>query len=297
MFRPMLAARTEGKGLYYPLLLSPKLDGIRALVVDGVVRSRSMKPIPNQYIQEKYGKAELNGADGELILGDPTDPFCFRKTTSAVMSNTYNLCSEVCYYIFDKTDSDNPYYMRQKELEAYTLPVSPFITQVIQSYVGSDSELFSLEESLVSAGYEGVMLRDSNTYYKNGRSTHNEACLLKLKRFNDSEAIVCGFEECNRNSNAPIDNELGYVSRTSHSAGMVGKNTLGALLVRDCATGVEFSIGSGFTAGERYVIWNDQPFHLGKIVKYKFFPKGSKDKPRFPIFLGFRSIIDLALTP
>ena len=69
-FKPMLAATVSDEPLSYPLLASVKLDGVRALVVDGVVMGRSLKPIPNKHVQRLFGHTQLNGLDGELIVGD-----------------------------------------------------------------------------------------------------------------------------------------------------------------------------------------------------------------------------------
>jgi DNA ligase-1 len=60
--RPMLACK-DATGLKFPLLASAKIDGVRALVKDGKVLSRSLKPIPNRHVQEMFGS--LEGADGE----------------------------------------------------------------------------------------------------------------------------------------------------------------------------------------------------------------------------------------
>jgi len=62
-----------------------KLDGIRAIVINGVVMSRSLKPIPNAFVQEKFGG--LEHYDGELIVGEPTGSTCYRDTVSHVMSH------------------------------------------------------------------------------------------------------------------------------------------------------------------------------------------------------------------
>jgi len=85
-FKPMLAGTADLEKLRLPLLGSPKLDGIRAIVIDGVVVSRNLKPIPNRRIQAIFGKNFLNGLDGELIVGDPTAKDAFRQTSSGVMS-------------------------------------------------------------------------------------------------------------------------------------------------------------------------------------------------------------------
>src|SRR3990167_8829694 len=89
VMKPMLAATaTVGeiqtlltKG---PLIATPKLDGIRCLIKDGRLYSRSLKPIPNQFIRATLeDRPELNGLDGELMIGAPGDPAQFQLTTSA----------------------------------------------------------------------------------------------------------------------------------------------------------------------------------------------------------------------
>lgn len=46
-------------------------------------------------------------------------------------------------------------------------------------------------------------------------------------------------------------NALGHTERSSHIYNKVADNLLGALNVKDIHTGVEFSIGSGFTEEQR----------------------------------------------
>ena len=63
-FRVMLATDYDPEKLRFPVLASPKLDGIRAYVKDGVVLSRQNKPIPNDHVQSLFSKYEH--FDGEL---------------------------------------------------------------------------------------------------------------------------------------------------------------------------------------------------------------------------------------
>ena len=51
MNRPMLAAAYNGEILNFPLLATPKVDGVRALVINGNLVSRSFKSIPNVAIR------------------------------------------------------------------------------------------------------------------------------------------------------------------------------------------------------------------------------------------------------
>ena len=56
--RPMLAETVEDvNSINYPVLVSPKLDGIRILKIDGNIVTRKFKPLPNTYTRqwlEKY---------------------------------------------------------------------------------------------------------------------------------------------------------------------------------------------------------------------------------------------------
>ena len=281
--KPMLACEANLSKLKFPVLASPKLDGVRALVRDGVVLSRSLKPIPNRHVQLMFGRPELEGLDGELILGDPTHPEAYRRTVSAVMSIEGD--PDVDFHVFDRWDRDYPY---NEVALSYGLTIPVFSTLLLNM-----DELEEYEVALLDKGYEGVMLRDPQSPYKFGRSTAKEGYLLKLKRFADSEAEIIGFEELLHNHNEATINDTGHIERSTKQDGLLPADTLGALIVRDIHSGVEFKIGTGFTAAERQKFWNLRASLRGALVKYQYFPTGSKEKPRFPSFQGFRHRIDL----
>ena len=281
--KPMLACEANLKALKFPALASPKLDGVRAIIRDGVVLSRSLKPIPNRHVQMMFGRPELEGLDGELILGDPTHPEAYRRTVSAVMSIDGE--PDVAFHVFDRWDRDYPY--NEVALSyGLTIPVCSTLIRTME-------ELEEYEVALLDKGYEGVMLRDPQSPYKFGRSTAKEGYLLKLKRFADSEAEIIDFEELMHNQNEAIINETGHTERSTKQDGLLPAGTLGALVVLDIHSGVEFKIGTGFTAAERQKFWNLRASLRGSLVKYQYFPTGSKEKPRFPSFQGFRHRIDL----
>lgn len=126
-----------------------------------------------------------------------------------------------------------------------------------------------------------------------GLNSTTQHYLLKLKRFADSEAEVIDFEELMHNQNEATINETGHTERSTKQDGLIPAGMLGALVVRDIHSGVEFKIGTGLTAAERQKFWNLRAFLRGALVKYQYFPTGSKEKPRFPSFQGFRPRIDL----
>lgn len=286
LFKPMLATDAELDKLRFPLLASAKLDGVRAVVRDGVVYSRSNKPIPNQYVQEKLSWAEHY--DGELIVGDPTSKSVYRDTVSHAMSHD-KTGYDLRFYVFDHVKELNaPYSTRIK----HTNILCDRSYRHQQHVVTCIDTLLALEEKMLEEGYEGLILRDPNAPYKRGRSTVKEGYLLKLKRFTDAEATVIGFEERMHNGNEATVNELGRTKRSSHQAGKTGRGDLGALRLRT-PEGVEFSCGTGFDDAERDQIWRNRDSFLGRIAKYKHFDIGSKVAPRHPVFLGWRDPKDM----
>lgn len=287
--KPMLAS-PAGPIIPYPMLLSPKLDGIRCLIIDGVAVGRSLKPIPNKHAQRLFGRPELNGLDGELIVGSPTAKDVFQQTSSGVMSIEGE--PEVMFHVFDDF-METGGFQRRLHTAHRRIKKQKFCEPVPHDQILNEDQLAEWEQDYLAMGYEGVMLRHPDGPYKHGRSTAKEAWLLKVKRFEDGEARIIGFRALMHNANEAKRNELGYLERPSHKAGKVSKQTLGALIVKDLKTGVEFDIGTGFTADQRQLLWSVGDNLIGRIVKYKSQPTGVKEKPRFPVFLGFRDAVDM----
>ncbi len=287
--KPMLSATVENlESLTYPLYVSPKLDGVRALVVNGIVVSRNLKPIPNLFVQKILPLKRMEGWDGELIVGKPNDKDVFRNTTSGVMSEEGE--PNFTFWVFDHIPNGAVGFKdRQLGLSKNIKSLcSPRVRMVPQLGLRDPFAVRQYEETMLERGYEGIMLRSPDGAYKFGRSTLKEGYLMKLKRFADSEAEIIGFDERMHNENVKTIDALGRSKRSSHKANKHGAGDLGALRVRDVSSGVEFDVGTGFDDSLRAEIWANRKVYLGKTIKYKYFPTGSKDKPRFPVFLGIR---------
>jgi len=292
-FKPTLAVNADFAKIQYPVYASPKLDGIRCSIVDGKALSRTLKQIPNKHIFNQLSTTDLNGLDGELIIGSPTSKTCYTESVSGVMRHEGE--PAYTYYVFDCHDVSGSFTKRFRELLASVGQWSkyPQICLLEQNLLHNEAEMLAYEAVKVEEGYEGIILRSPNAPYKFGRSTVNEGYLLKVKRFEDSEAEIIGFEEEMYNGNEAEVNELGRTKRSSAQAGKVGKNTLGAFHVRDVVSGIEFSIGTGLTTADRQHFWDNRNDYSGKIVKYKFFAVGVKIAPRHPVFLGMRDEKDM----
>jgi DNA ligase-1 len=276
----------------FPLLASAKLDGIRATIQNGKVMSRSLKPIANDYVQEMLGgRPELEGLDGELIVGDPADPKCFL--------NSGPVCTKggkpnFVFYVFD---AFHPTLCFEERLTVATAMVltfnQPYVQMVPTSVVEDGALLHKMEALAVRLGYEGLMIRDPKGPYKQGRSTLNEGFLLKMKRFVDGEGVVLALIEGATNLNPAFISETGHTKRSTSKENKVPNGTLGAFLVRNLETGVEHKVSPSGTMVEVQKIWDDREAYVGKVLKFKYFATGSKEKPRFSQMIGFRDATDM----
>lgn len=297
--KPMLAATLKDvKQLDFTkgYLATQKLDGIRALMINGKLVSRTFKPIRNTYIREMLEAILPDGADGEIVC-----PGAFQNTTSGVMSATGE--PKFIYYMFDyvKDDLKKPYFERTEDMVQWVIDQGPILTEGMQrihlltpTIIKSDDHLQKYEADCLDKGFEGVILRTPDSPYKCGRSTAKQEWLLKLKRFADDEAIIIGFTEKMHNNNEATKDAFGHTVRTSHKENKAPAGTLGSLIVRDVKTEIEFEIGTGFDDELRQKIWDARPEWDGLCIKYKHFAiSGVKEKPRFPVFLGIRDKEDM----
>lgn len=312
-FQPMLASPVKDRPLRFPAYASPKVDGIRAVIRDGLVLSRNDLMVPNTYVQDMIGNSLLDGLDGELVVGPPNAKDVFQRTTSGVMSEDGS--PAFTFFVFDYFQEDcqtTPFTERFARLNAQVARWQAerrFAHVVIlrQVLIHTQEELDAFEAQCLADGFEGIMYRyageDCEGGYKFGRSTEREGLLLKIKKFSQSEALVIGWWPLVRQDGSTDYNLLGNLTCIGLEAPFEN---------------VEFSCGSGFTLHQRAQIWADltgQPTqytveseygpsttacqprpigHAGKVViTFTHFPIGTVEKPRFPIFKGLRDPRDV----
>ena len=289
--------------LKYPLILMPKYDGIRCLLHNGKVLSRTLKPIPNEYIQqtlrpyaEHVGKGWL---DGELLLNNTKD---YNKVQSAVMSVEPD-AYDFYYCIFDRVlagSANEPYAKRLDWVDSMFRAV-PFnakhLRPALAIYVDGPEHIMSLEVGLIQEGYEGLVLRSLDGPYKQGKSTFREGYGFKLKRTEDAEAEILDCIELQHNLNDAETNELGLTKRSSHQANKIGSGMLGSFLVRGLNgryKGKEFQVSCGSMTHahkqKHWVRWHLKRWTYEKRVITFTYAKhrGTNEAPAEPRFKCFR---------
>jgi DNA ligase-1 len=314
-FKPLLAETCEDIAtLRYPLLVSPKLDGIRCVKLGGKALTRKLKPVKNDYVRAWVEANLPDGIDGELMLRDHRAPFS--DVSSAIMKQSGE--PAFVFNAFDLLDSEDaaevPFEQRLAALATWGCNLMSSHFQVVPHVqVDTPAELQEVVDAHVALGYEGSMVRALHGRYKFGRSTVKEGILLKIKTFVDEEATVIGVVEQQHNGNEATRDALGNVKRSSAKAGKVGTGKLGALRCR-LPDGTEFEIGTGFTDEQRVDLWDyekhgkvlkldddrivgfEQHACEGLLVKFKHQPppggRRAGEAPRFPVFLGWRDETD-----
>lgn len=289
--KPLLAATLENiEDVQFPCLVTPKIDGIRS-VKQTQMLSRTFKPIRNVVMNKLLTELLPEGSDGEISIEGAT----FQDTTSAVMTGYKEYNDQFSYYWFDyvtddplkkysdrvgdmnKFVADHPHILKHSQVK---------IIPLIPIEINNITELLQYERDVLSKGFEGVMIRKPGGKYKFGRSTLKEGILLKMKQFKDAEATIVSISALLKNTNTKTKDKFGYSKRSTHKVGKVEENMMGSIEVD--YDGVIFSIGTGFDVEQRKYFWENKETLIGKTVKFKFFEMGSKDCPRFPVYLGIR---------
>ena len=290
MYKPMLAATLEWpEQLIFPVIVSPKLDGYRCVIRDGVAYTRSLKPFRNEYVQSKIGQHGFNGLDGELIVGSPTEGLVLNRS-SAVMATAG--APEFTFFIFDCFDRPyDPFVRRLESLNGFT---NEHIRKVPHIMAENIDEFLAYEREFLELGYEGIMIRSPHGQYKYGRSTLPQGDLIKFKRFTDGEAVVIEILEGQHNNNEFKRDALGQALRATHKENMLPAGKVGAMICRDLKTGEVLQISAGrMIHTDREFYFNNPTKLLGSVIKYKTFQYGRVDAPRFSTYQAHRDRDDL----
>lgn len=282
--------------LRLPVYGSPKLDGFRCRIIDGVAYTKNHKPFRNEFVQDRIGLKALSGLDGELIVGDPCD-----NKASTVLGRSAAVMSirgepDFTFHVFDRFDRpDRPFKWRLGSAEdivddyASRRPLTLVDHQLLESLAAVTEH----EAAALASGYEGTCYRDPFGRYKNGRSTTLEGLLLKFKRFVDGEARVTKLIEGHRNENDNTENAQGNKQRSTKAAGMVPSGLVGTI-VAVTKVGKEMNLAPGImTAEDRARYMANPKLLIGQWVTWRAFDYGVKDAVRFAHFHGIRDKDDL----
>lgn len=277
MWKPTLAATlpvdADLSKLPYPLWVSPKYDGRRALVQGGKLVSRNGLVIPNRSACEPIEALDLEGFDGELVVGNATAVGVRDRTSSYLSTRGYvetdevGLREPVTYFVFDYFAKHSK-WTRDERLAtlmpggAERFNVIDKWTRVVvvrQQLISNAKMLTAYEQKIVGQGHEGVMLRPANrkefVAYMQKRSTLKEFELVKWKRWEHGEAVILAVHPLEHNQNTE---KTASGRKSTRKASMVQDAKLfGSATLRDVKTRVEFSVQIPGTKLQAWESWED----------------------------------------
>jgi len=246
---PMLAGTYDGSQDISNWYMSEKLDGVRCIWNGKNLYSRNGNMFyPPKYFTDDFPNTYL---DGELFLSRKN----FSDTISIVKKQEpHDGWKRIKLLVFDGPKLKGPFSSRLEQLtKIFENNKSPYVALHPHKRLLDKETLEKEMDYICSLDGEGVIVRDPNSAYENRRS----ATMLKVKRFQDAEAIVTG-----------------HVRGTGRcSFGM------GALEVIN-KDGINFKVGSGFNDAQRR-----KPPKIGSVITYRFFELSKDGVPRFPTFM------------
>ena len=318
MLAPNRAIDFSSDLLKFPYLVSDKMDGMRAITIDGQMFSRSMKPLRegvHEYFSEFLIEADWAGLvfDGELY----SEEVPFNRLMSTFSRGGADVPSHVKYCIFDMmtkeewlNGTERPFANRVNECNSWLhyhhkrlyeiykttghpLPYPSFrAVAVSQHVVENAEELRDRFNRAMSRGYEGLIIRDPLGRYKHGRGTLNEGLIYKFKEWVTVDAKIVGYNRSTRMKKEYAESdrgkdELGRTKRTSAKSTREEIDGIGSIVVQS-SDGVEFACGTDKDCDFK-ISWDTRDDFLGEWVEVRFMRHGVKDKPRFAGITRLRS--------
>jgi len=298
-FKPFLAPNKiiDIKELTYPMLASFKLDGIRCIIKDGEMFSRSLKSIPNVKLHEKFRRLkEFTRTeprlkpllDGELLARSIT----FNELSGTVRALDREVPEDMYFYLFDSVINDKydtKFLERTKQFTRLKSMYPDLIKIVEQKLVHTAEEAEAYFQEALLFGCDGLILHSLDGKYKCGRGTINEGIIYKMKPYLTFDAqIIDVIQSTKVNPNAEKKiNELGRSVTSKKKEDRILINRACDFVVMHEGKS-ELKVSIAMTNEEKEFVWNNREVFIGRYIEYKGLMVGAKDLPRHPVYLRMR---------
>ena len=279
--KPMLAHKYNPDKVKYPAYIQPKLDGVRCIFTKYGAFSRTGKQFMNvRHIElaltptfARYPNLML---DGELYNHKLKDDFetIISLVRKQKPTDHDRLCAKnfVQYHVYDLyTDHDKAFIFKTYSARRNFIVdlnkswINRTSLQLIDTYAVVDEEhAREWHQDFLKDGYEGSILRDPASHYKNGRSYG----LMKFKDFHDEEATIVGYE-------------LGKGKR---------QGTLGKFIMQD-DEGVKFGCppGKGYNYKDLAEMLDNINDYIGQRATFTYFQRTKAGSYRHPLYKCIRN--------
>ncbi|WHP47945.1 DNA ligase [Mannheimia bovis] len=231
-------------------VMSEKLDGVRGFWDGKQLISRQGYSLnPPDYFVKDFPPFAI---DGELF----SERGKFEEISATVRSAEPKGWYKLKLYVFDVPNATGDLFERLSSLQKYlNQHPNAHIEIIPQIPIQDKAHLQQFYQDILAKGGEGVVVRNPNAEYIQGRS----AQILKIKPVLDEECTVTAHHK----GKGKYADKLGAVSCENHRG--------------------RFRIGSGFKDKER-----ENPPPIGSTITYKYRGLTESGKPRFATFLRVR---------
>lgn len=256
IFQLPLAYPVEWARVEYPVLVSPKVDGLRCIYERGKLFTRKGNEIQGlDWLIKKLDAATANynfkRLDGEIVAPGSN----FDEISGKLRS--FNETPNAHYYVFDAVvDESVPFNARTTALVSWAhlestngFSALPSVTCMCQE------EVYAQYDRAIKSGFEGVMIKSYSGCYYNGRSYEWQ----KVKKHETLDLTVVGIEE-----------------------GKGRLSTMVGSLICQLPNGLTTRVGTGLSDAQR-LLWAQGPSNIiGKTVEVEFMEQSSKGVLRHP---------------
>jgi len=286
-------------------LMSPKLDGIRCIFIDGqmcsrhpeevtkdrpVVKPGQLKLIPNVTLQERFNNLKGFTKDTGLVLdGELYGPgMSFQDITHFVMSHNCSVPGDLEFWCFDVFSPQQPELRASSRFElSCKLQGMSGLKLVPQTVVNRPDQIKRYYAKFREQGYEGAILKRIDSPYKFGRVTVKSGMGYKIKPYLTFDARVIGIVQATQAKEGGRTKDAFGKSCTSKKKGdRVPINKACAFLVDHA--GVPTKVTLAMKDPEKKYIWNHSDEFIGRMIEFKGMLVGAKNKVRHPVFVRFR---------
>ena len=296
---PNVEVPFDSDKIQFPVLASPKLDGMRLKAMPDGLYSLTHKPQSRDH-HAMFSRILAKTLQQDIVLDcELWSPYL--KFNEIMRKENLHKCE---LYVFDMMTKDEwysgterPFMDRVDEYQQWIQRhVEPGmkVQAVDQVVLRTPKELEEMFDLCLSRGLEGCVIRPVLSKYKHGRATLNEGLMFKWKKWVTVDGKIVGFKPATRmNKDAPREvDELGHPKAVHSKQHRTETDAIGSIEVElDDGTRF-FAVGASAEKMVDFVWPQSQALfasaYLGKMVEVRYQETGTKDKPRMPAITRWR---------
>lgn len=266
---PMLAKSVNLNKLKYPVITSPKLDGMRCM------GQANIDTITSNLVSRKGKKIEtvnhitipLVRSDNEIVFDAWLDGELyshgedFQTNMRLIKKYRENETERIKYHVYDIyiPNTDYTYTQRHKILTDACKYANDTVEVVPYKIANNEDELKAIHTEYLNQGYEGTMIRIDDCNYELDKRSDS---LLKYKDFIDNTYQIVEI----------IPNE-----KTPTQGTVVCKLNNGT-----------FKCGMKMSHKDREELLTNKDKYIGSTAEVRYFETSQDGVPRFPVCVGIR---------